>query len=105
MEETTTTNTEGVTTEEEIVEDETTTDDEVTEDSEEDDDTEEEVDEEKTALAKKIEELEAKNKSLYEKMKSGYKKHAKTKDSTLPKEEVKKIMEEILKKKLLKRNS
>lgn len=98
MENTEATNTEGTkTTEEEIVEEETTTDDEESEDSEENEDTNEEVDEEKSALAKKVEELEAKNKSLYEKIKSGYKKHAKTKESTLPKEQVKQIMEEILK--------
>ena len=91
------TNTEGVKPEEEVVEEETTTEDVETEDSEEEEVTNEEVDEEKSALAKKVEELEAKNKSLYDKIKSGYKKHAKTKESTLPKEQVKQIMEEILK--------
>lgn len=87
-----TTNTESeVIAEEEAVETETEEDDSYESNDWDDDAT----DEEKEILRKKVEELESKNKSLYDKLKSGYKKHQKSKTESLSKDDVKKMMEEI----------
>lgn len=53
-----------------------------------------ESDSEKEVLAKKVAELEAKNKSLYDKLKSGYKKHSEQKQNSFSKDDFKSWMDE-----------
>lgn len=86
------TNPEGAAATEEEV-DTTTTEEENEEETEVVEETEEEEDPRDAIIAK----LEEEKKRLYDKLKSGYKKHAQNKNTTLPKEEVKKMMEEIYK--------
>lgn len=86
-------NTEGVETEEEDGEDE-----ETNEDGDELSELDKEVlikkVKELEAKANKVPELEAKNKSLYDKLKSGYKKHSEQKQNSLSKDEFKSMMQE-----------
>lgn len=89
------------TNEEEIESEETTSEEESDETS--DDVETEETDEEKAALKKQIEELTNKNQKLYQKLKSGYKKGVKVKESVkkdyVSKDDLRLMMDEINKEK------